>query len=139
MVRKAADKLARQRLSVLELAQALGGVSEPCRRRGISRQSSYEYKYRFEKHGVEGLGSGDLPPIHASHPMTTPEEQVERLLAISLEHPARGSVFLSDRLRLQGIAISAPTVQNILNKHELRTRYDRWLRLECFEEWSSTA
>lgn len=31
------EKLAHQRLSVLELAQALGNVSEACRRRGISR------------------------------------------------------------------------------------------------------
>ena len=128
MARKAADKLAHHRLSVLELAQALGNVSEACRQRGLSRQSFYEYKRRFEKHGVEGLK--DLPPIPKSHPMTTPAEHVERLLAISLEHPARGCNFLSDRLRLEGISISAPTVQNLLNKHELRTRYDRWLRLE---------
>jgi transposase InsO family protein len=33
-------------------------------------------------------------------------------------------------LRLEGIVVSYPTVQNILNKHGLRTRYDRWLRLE---------
>lgn len=128
MARKAADKLARQRLSVLELAQALGNVSEACRRRGLSRQTFYEYKRRFEKHGVEGLK--DLPPIPNSHPMTTPDEHVERLLAISLEHPARGCNFLRDQLRLEGITISAPTIQNLLNKRGLRTRYDRWLRLE---------
>ncbi len=34
---KAEQKLARQRLSVLELAEALGLVSEACRRCGISR------------------------------------------------------------------------------------------------------
>ncbi|MHC1579017.1 MAG: IS481 family transposase, partial [Dehalococcoidia bacterium] len=37
----AEEKLARQRLSVLELAQALGNVSEACRRRGISRTQFY--------------------------------------------------------------------------------------------------
>lgn len=128
MARKADDKLAHQRLSVLDLAQALGNVSEACRRRGISRQSFYEYKKRFEKHGLEGLK--DLPPIPKSHPMTTPQAHVERLLAISLDHPAWGCNRLSDQLKLEDISISFPTVQNILNKHELRTRYDRWLRLE---------
>jgi len=48
---KAEQKLARQRLSVLELAEALaealGNVSEACRRRGISRTQFYEYKRRF--------------------------------------------------------------------------------------------
>ena len=128
MARKAADTLARQRLSVLELAQALGNVSEACRRRGLSRQTFYEYKRRFEKSGLEGLWGPASDPGVA--PADDPEEHVERLLAISLEHPARGSGFLSDRLRLEGISISAPTVQNILNKRGLRTRYARWLRLE---------
>jgi hypothetical protein len=74
---KAEQKLARQRLSVLELAEALGNVSEACRRRGISRTQFYEYERRFQTHGIEGLK--DLPPVHKkSHPMTTPKEVQER-------------------------------------------------------------
>ena len=37
-------KLAQKRLSALELAKALGSVSEACRQRGISRSRFYEYK-----------------------------------------------------------------------------------------------
>lgn len=88
-------KLAHKRLTVLELAESLGNVSEACRRSGIDRTSYYEYKRRFQTHGLEGLK--DLPPIHKSHPQTTPPEVVERILALSLEHPTRGCVFLSDR------------------------------------------
>lgn len=128
MNRKPKDKLARQRLTVLELAEALGNVSEACRRRGISRTTFYEYKQRFEKSGLEGLK--DLPPIPKSHPMATPDVHVERLLEMSLEHPAWGCNRLSNQLKLEGVSISAPTVQNLLNKRGLRTRYDRWLRLE---------
>jgi hypothetical protein len=47
MNRNPRKKIARQRLSVLELAQALGNVSEACRRRGISRTTFYDYKQRF--------------------------------------------------------------------------------------------
>jgi hypothetical protein len=72
----------------------------------------------------------DLPPIPKSHPMSTPEGHVERLLALSLAHPAWGYNRLSDTLRLEGIAISAPTIQSLLNKRDLRSRYDRWLALE---------
>ena len=54
-------KVARQRLSVLELAQKLGNVSDACRRRGMTRTQFYEYKKRFETQGLEGLK--DLPPI----------------------------------------------------------------------------
>jgi transposase-like protein len=51
------EKLARQRLSVLQLAQALGSVSAACRRAGMDRTSFYEWKRRFQTHGLEGLKS----------------------------------------------------------------------------------
>ena len=72
-------------MSVLELAQALGNVSEACRQRGMTRSQFYEYKKRFAAVGLAGLK--DLPPIHHSHPETTPSEQVDRILPLSLEHP----------------------------------------------------
>lgn len=122
------EKLARQRVSVLELAVALGNVSEACRRRGMTRTQFYEYKRRFQTHGMAGLK--DLPPIHKTHPMTTPPETVERLLARSLDHPAWGCDRLSAMLKLEGLSISSPTVQSILIKHDLGSRYQRLLRLE---------
>jgi hypothetical protein len=128
MSKKAEQKIIEQRLSVLELAEALGNVSEACRQRGVSRTQFYEYKRRFQTHGIQGLK--DLPPIHHSHPLTTPPEVVEKILSLSLEHPAWGCNRLSDRLKLEGIAISAPTVQKILNKNEMGSRYERWLKLE---------
>ena len=85
---KAEQKLARQRLSVLELAEALDNVSEACRRRGISRTQFYEYKRRFQTHGIEGLR--DLPPVHKSHQMSTPREVEQNIVSLSLAHPAWG-------------------------------------------------
>src|SRR5512136_2480527 len=101
-------KLAKQRLSALQLAEALGNVAEACRRRGISRTQFYEYKRRFQTHGLEGLK--DLPPIHHSHPLTTPPAVEQRILALSLEHPAWGCNRLSDHLALESISLSAPTI-----------------------------
>lgn len=63
---KAETKIANQRLSLLELAQSLGNVAEACRQRGVSRTQFYEYKRRFQTHGLVGLK--DLPPIHQTHP-----------------------------------------------------------------------
>jgi transposase InsO family protein len=122
------EKLARQRLSALQLAQALGNVSEACRRRGISRSQFYEYKRRFQTHGLEGLK--DLPPIHKSHPQTTPPEVVEKILALSLANPMWGCVRLSDHLKLEGVSVSSPTIQKILIKHGMGSKYERLLRLE---------
>lgn len=124
----AEDKVALHKLSVLELAQSLGNVSQACRQRGVSRTQFYEYKRRFQTHGLEGLK--DLPPIHKSHPMTTPPEVVKRILEVSLEHPGWGCVKLSSMLKLENINVSSPTIQNILIKHNMGSKYERLLKLE---------
>ena len=125
----AETKIAHQRLSLLELAQNLGNVAEACRQRDVSRTQFYEYKRRFQTHGLAGLK--DLPPIHRSHPQTTPVEVVDKLLALSIDSPTRGCNWLHDRLQLEGISVSAPTIQGILNKHSMGSRYDRLLKLEA--------
>ncbi len=124
----AEEKVARHRMSVLELADALGNVSEACRRRGMTRTQFYEYKRRFQTHGLAGLK--DLPPAHRTHPQTTPQPVVERILALSLEHPAWGCCRLAAMLKLEGTSVSSPTIQGILAKHGMASRFDRLLKLE---------
>ncbi len=126
--RDADTKLARSRLSVLELARELGNVAEACRQRGLDRTSFYEWKRRFQTQGFEGLK--DLPPIRRSHPQTTPEPVVERIKGLALEHPAYGCDRHEATLALEGVRVSAITIQKILNDHGLGTRIDRWLALE---------
>lgn len=124
----AEKKVAQQRLSVLQLAEALNNVSEACRQRGMGRSHFYEWKRRFQTHGLAGLV--DLPPVHKTHPMTTAPEVVEQILALSLGHPMWGCIRLSDQLKLQGVSVSSPVIQNILIKHGLGRKYERLLRLE---------
>ena len=124
----AETKVARQRLSVLDLAARLGNAAEACRRRGMDRTSFYEWKRRFQTHGFDGLR--DMPPIHRSHPQTTPAETVERILALAMEHPAYGCNRIEALLVLEGTRVSAITIQKILNDHELGLREQRWLALE---------
>jgi transposase InsO family protein len=121
-------KVARQRLSVLELAQKLGNVSDACRRRGMTRTQFYEYKKRFETQGLEGLK--DLPPIHKTHPQTTSPEVEAKVVELSLVHPAKGCSYIASLLALAGVKLSGVTVQRILNDHELGTKLERWLALE---------
>lgn len=106
----------------------MGNVSEACRRREVSRSRFYEYKRRFKTHGLEGLK--DLPPIPELHPQTTPPEVEEKILELSLANPMWGCVRLSDQLKLRGVSVSSPTIQKILIKHELGSRYQRLLKLE---------
>jgi transposase-like protein len=60
-----AEKVAHKRLSVLQLAEALGNVSEACKRSGMDRTSYYAWKKRYTEQGLEGLK--DLPP-HRKEP-----------------------------------------------------------------------
>jgi transposase InsO family protein len=125
---QAEKKVIRHRMSALQLAEALGNVSEACRRRGVSRTQFYEYKRRFQTHGLEGLK--DLPPIHKTHPMTTPPEVEAKILKMSLYNPMWGCIRLSNQLKLTGVSVSSPTIQKILIKHEMGSKYQRLLKLE---------
>lgn len=129
MAMNAPEKIARQRLSVLQLAEALDNVSAACRQRGMTRTQFYDYKRRFELQGLEGLK--DLPPIHKTHPQTTAPEVVEQIVALSLQHPAWGCVRLSAHLKLEGVSVSSPTIQSILIKHGMGSKLERLFKLEA--------
>src|SRR5215207_1399742 len=122
------EKLAHRRLTVLELAQRLGNATEACRRGGIDRASFYDWKRRFQTHGLDGLK--DLPPIAKSHPMTTPSEAAARIECLALEHPAYGCNRIEAMLALEGRRVPAITVPKLLHDEGLGTRHERWLALE---------
>ena len=51
----AREKVARRKLSLLELANDLSNVSRACKVSGYSRQQFYEIRRNFETHGADGL------------------------------------------------------------------------------------
>jgi transposase InsO family protein len=122
------EKVARQRLTVLQLAEALGNVSEACKRSGMDRTSYYAWKKRYTEQGLEGLK--DLPPIVKNHPQKTDEATEKRLLELCLEHPGWGCTKLSDYLKLEGYRVSSPITQKILIRNNLGSRFQRALRVE---------
>lgn len=125
---KAEKKIMQQRLEALQLAEMLGNVTKVCWERGISRTQFYEYKRRFQTHGFEGLK--DLPPIHKSHPQTTSREVEQRILEFSAQYPTKGCGYIEHLLQLEGKSCSKPTIQKILERHGLGSRYQRLLKLE---------
>lgn len=124
----AEKKVIKHKLSVLQLAETLGNITEACKRRGVSRTQFYEYKRRFQTHGIEGLR--DLPPIAKNHPFTTPPETVEKIKELAMKHPSWGCNRYESLLKADGISVSSITIQSILNKNDLGTKYHRWLALE---------
>lgn len=128
MSKKSEQKLAHRRLQMLEFAETLGNVSEACRKMGISRSQFYEYKRRYQEQGIEGLK--DLPPIHKSHPQTTPPEVVDQIIEWAYKQPSWGCEKIRIKLKQAGHRLSAVTVQDILNKQELGSRRQRLFAVE---------
>jgi len=124
----AKKKIAQKKLTLLQLAERLRNVSEACRHHGVSRSQFYDYKRSFQEFGFEGLI--DRPPIPKTFPGETPPELKEKIISLSLQHPAWGPVRIADHLRLEGVSVSPSTVRNLWVKEEMETKYKRLLRLE---------
>ncbi|MGC8802952.1 MAG: helix-turn-helix domain-containing protein, partial [Bacteroidales bacterium] len=92
MNQKSEQKVIQHKMSVLELAQALGNISEACKRREVRCTQFYEWKRRFQTHGIEGLK--DLPPIPKNHPFTTPKDTVNRIKELALSYPSKDCKYI---------------------------------------------
>src|SRR5262249_61821633 len=62
------EKVARRKLSLLELASDLGNVSKACWVMGYSRQQFYEIRRNFQTYGADGL-LDRLPGARGPHPI----------------------------------------------------------------------
>ena len=63
--------------------------TELCRQFSISRKTGYKQVERYKLWGLEGLGDRSRAPH--SHPNTTPQPVIERLIRAKGEHPNLGS------------------------------------------------
>ena len=61
------EKVARRKLSLLELAKELNNVSKACKLIGYSRQQFYEIRRNYQTYGAEGLLE-KLPSCKEVHP-----------------------------------------------------------------------
>lgn len=125
----ATDRIARERLAVLQLAERLGNASEACRRSGVDRTSFYQWKRRFAREGVAGLGN--RPPVHKSHPQATAADVNRKIVGLALANPAHGCDRIARDLARKGVEVSGVTIQKILHKAGLGTYEIRGAALEA--------
>lgn len=67
------DKIARRKLSLLELASEMSNVSKACRIMGYSRQQFYEVRRNCQTYGADGR-IDRLPGTRGPHPNRVSEE-----------------------------------------------------------------
>lgn len=122
-------KIARRKLSLLELAADLCNVSKACRVMGYSRQQFYEIRRNFQTYGAEGL-IDRLPGARGPHPNRVAAEIEAAILDHALAHPCHGPMRVAQELALRGIQVSSGGVRGVWQRHGLATKHDRLLRLE---------
>jgi transposase InsO family protein len=122
-------KVARAKLSLLQLANDLNNVSKACKITGYSRQQFYEIRRNFQTYGADGL-IDRLPGTRGPHPNRVSEEVEKAILDHALENPCHGATRVEQELRLKGIQVSSGGVRGVWQRHDLLTKHERLLRLE---------
>lgn len=122
------DSVLRQRLAVMQHAQALSNVSAACKQFGISRTLYYRWRQRLLRVGVDGLR------VRPSRPTRWPRQATPTLehavVAYAVLWPTHGPARMAAALAQQGWRISPSGVYGVLRRYGLRTRWERLLRLE---------
>lgn len=121
-------KVARRKLSLLELAAEMSDVGKACKMMGFSRQRFYEIRRNYQTFGAEGL-IDRLPDPKDPHPNRVDEAVEQAILDYCLVSPCHGSVAVANQLVLKGVNVSAGGVRGVWSRHNL-IKHDRLLRLE---------
>ncbi len=93
------EKVARHKLSLLELAKELNNVSKACKLIGYSRQQFYELRRNYQTYGAEGL-LDKLPGCKGAHPNRAVPEIEQAILDYSLTRPTHGPLRVVQELAL---------------------------------------
>ena len=122
------EKLIRNKLGLLELADYLGNVSQACKTLGYSRDTFYRVKDAYEEGGEEALKE-----ISRSKPnfknRALPEVE-DAVIKMATDFPASGQKRVANELKKSGIIISDGGVRTIWLRNNLETFKKRLKALE---------
>ena len=122
------DKIIRNKIGLINLAEELGNVSKACSIMGFSRDTFYRYKNAVQEGGMEALLEKNRRVPNRKNRV---EECIEkRVCQIAIENPALGQVRVANELRKEGLCISPGGVRSVWLRHHLQTFKFRLAALE---------
>ena len=110
---------AKKRLQWMDHYHKHGNARFACRHFGISPQTFYRWKNRFDPYDLRTLEEESRRPIRVRQPQT-PVRVVERIQKLREQYPRWGREKLAVLLRREGIEISGSTVGRVMRR--LRAR-----------------
>ena len=122
------EKLIKNKVGLLNLAEELGNISKACQVMGFSRETFYRYQDAVNEGGVDALLEKTRKKPNLKNRV---DEAIEKaVLDFAVEQPTFGQLRVSNELRKAGVFVSPSGVRSIWIRHDLANKKKRLKLLE---------